>query len=612
MAKELPVKMRLGVLDGMSKTLDKVKDKFPQLSRSVGRTNLAFDLLQKSTEKFSKSAEKIGRGISSIGKGMTIGITAPVLAASVLSVKKFAEIEDALMDVKGSANLSSIEMDDFAKRMMALSKNSTMSQEDLLKLAGTAGDIGVRGVGNLEKFVSTMSKLQKTTGIAGEESADSIVKMLQLTGEGVGNIDRFGSALADVGDKYGVSAKKILESTFGITREISKFGVSSSQAIALAAALEPLGFNAKQASGAVGDAFRGIDDSIREGGKKLQGLQAITGMTGDELKKQFGEDSTVVFKKFLDGVDKIRKSGGPTGDALKFFGASGEKTQIILEALAKDTGALADKMNFSKQAYSENIALSAKYEEATATLSGKLSKFHNNVGVLEQRLGNALAPAVGLAADMLIGLINFLEQHPALEKFIAVVVGLAAALGPVLLAFGLFLTKVPAILTGWNLLTAAMAGFSTVSWAAALPIMLMIAKFVIIGALVIGLIALVWKFRDAIWFGIVTSLTYVWELLKKLGPMFDVVGGAIKGFFGGGETQMGAQGPSGTEAGASFIPQGAPVGGLEAAKTVNPEFMSRTNNARVDINVRAPQSTSVISESQGGFLNINRGLAGAF
>lgn len=612
MGKETPVRVRIAAVDRLSKTIDKVKSKFPELSRAASRTNTMFGILEKTTEKFNKKMTKIGEGVQSAGKTLSLGITLPALAAAGYSVKKFAEFEDALAEVQGSTNLTSEELKQFGERIQKATKFMPESSEELLKIAGAAGEVGVRGVDDLEKFTLTMAKLGKTANIKGDEAVESIAKIMKLTNEGVGNVDRFGSSITALGDKYGVSAKKVVDSTFEITREISKFGVSSSQAAALAAAVEPLGFNAKQASGAIGDSFRAIDEAIRKGGVQMQGLAAITGMTSQELKKQFGEDATVVFQKFLEGLQKIKQNGGPTADALKFFNISGEKGQVIIEGLAKDTGKLAEIMKTSADAYRENTALSAEYAERTATFSSKMKVFHNNIDVLAEKLGAKLVPFIEIGIDLLTQLMGWFEEHPTIATFAAAVVAVAAALGPLLITLGTFIAFIPKLVAGWSALTAIMAGFGTVTWAATLPILLIIAKFILIGALIAGLIYLIWKFRDAIWKGLVVVFQVLMNplgsLLKGLGLLTD----KVKEFlgFGGANAEMTAT--QNQNLNTNFQPGGAPITGIEQATKFNPEFMSQTNNARVDINVRAPESTKIVGESENGMLSINRGMAGAF
>lgn len=62
-----------------------------------------------------------------------------------------------------------------------------------------------------------------------------------------------------------------------------------------------------------------------------------------------------------------------------------------------------------------------------------------------------------------------------------------------------------------------------------------------------------------------------------------------------------------------IAPDGPETGAAPTqAASANSDFVSQTNNARVDINVNAPPSTKVVGESNGNFMSINRGMAGAF
>ncbi len=614
MAKELPVKVKIEAVDKISKALDKVKAKFPELARATTRTNRAFDILNKSTAKLRGNLSKVGSAISGVGKAASIGITAPVLAAAAFSVKKFADIEEALIDVKGATNLSSDELKEFGNRVANISKKVPVTQESLLEFAAAAGEAGVRGVDNLEKFSLGFAKLARTAGLKGTEAVDSIAKILNLTGEGPAKIENFGSAVTALGDTYGVNAKRVIDASFEISREISKFGVSSSQIAGLASAMEPLGFSSKQMSTAVGEAFRGIDDAIRSGGVKMKGLEAITGMTGAQLKKTFAEDSTKVFEKFITGMQKIEKNGGPTGKALAFFGASGDKTQIILGALAKDTNKLNEMLKFSGEQYKANTALSNEYAESTETFASKMTLFNNNLTVLGQKIGEMLIPFLNKFLALMIEGMTFLENNPGLTKTLAVLAGIAAIVGPILVGFGVFVgTILPALITGFNFVVAALAGLAP--WLTAIGTLLAGVTLPVWAtiAAVAALVAGIYIFRDSIMKGAGVALDWITDKLTRFSAMVTGVIGSLKTMFGfGGQTlNVGANGPQSAN-GPSLVPQGTPLGGAAVQSQMNPEFSTQTNNARVDINVRAPESTRVVGESQGGFMSINRGLAGAF
>lgn len=613
---EIPANVRLGVIDRLSKVIDKVKNKFPELSKSVNRANVTFALLQKSSEGFSKSLEKTGEKFKGFGETATLAITAPVLAARAYSIKVFSDIEQALADVRVSTHLSGEELKVFGERISNVSKKIPVSQEELLKLAAAAGEAGVRGVDDLQNFSTTLAMLGKTAGINGEEAADGIQKVLTLTGSGAAQIGNFGSAVTALGEKYKVSGKNIIDNSETISREIGKFGINTSQVLALAAAVEPLGFNSKAAGIAVAEGFRGIGDAITKGGEHFKALQIITGQTGDVLKKQFKDNPEVVFQEFLQGLDKIKKNGGSTGDALKYFGAAGDKTATILEALAKKGDGLNDIFKTSADEFAKNTALTEDYAHSTETFESKMKILHNTTQALAAHVGAKLVPSLSFFIDVLTGGINFLDSHPALTSFLSTVGGIVAVIGPAAVGIGQFIAWFPKLIAGYNALIAVKTALAAVEWAAFIPVALTVGLYIAIGVAILALVAIIWHFRDAIINGIVKAWDFVIDKLEYVLQLFKTAGGAIQKFlgFGGSKIDLGLNpaNPAVQPGGAALAPQGADLGGATAASQVNGDAQTLTNNARVDINVRAPQSTTVVAEGGGGFMNINRGLAGAF
>lgn len=612
MGQDIPVKVKIAAVDKLSKVIDKVKGKFPELTRGVSRTNTMFGIMEQTTAKFQKTLDKVSSGLSDTGKKFAIGFTAPVVAAAGYSVKKFMDIDDAMAEVRASTNLSNEDLKLFTDRMGQLSRKMPVSQQELLAIAAAAGEAGVRGTKDLETFSVAMAKIAKTANIAGPEAAESLARILKLTNEGPASAEQFGSAITALGDKFGVPTKKLLNLTDEIVQETAKFGIGSKQAAVFAAALEPLGVKGREAGTFLGQAFGGIEDAIKKGGIQMKGLTAITGMTADELKTQFGKDPAVIFGKFLEGLDRVKQNGGVAGDALKFFGISGDKAETAMLGLASTQGKMNDMLATAKEAYSSNTALTEEFGDATGNFKSKLSLLKNNVDVLSVSLGARLVPALEVFANILMGVVNFLDAHPWIATMIAYFAGLLAVIGPTLLLFANLVKGVQAAVVVFNVLTAVMAGFGTVSWVALLPLIILIAKIVLIGAVIGGLVYLIWKFRQAIMDGIV----YAWEAvietitfaISKLGEAYN----AVKKFLGFGNPEVNATVNQTKSLERPFTPQGASVGGLEMQSKMNPEFSTQTNNARVDINVRAPQSTTIVGESAGDFLSINRGLVGAF
>lgn len=611
MSERLPVDVSIGLVDKLSASMDKLKTKFPELSSAVKQVQTNFDFLQKSSEDYRKSIEKIstkvGGTLKGIGKAMTVGVTAPVVAGAAYSVHKFSEIEDALVDLQGSTDLSGNELQTFGERLRKLSINSTFGQQKLLELAASAGEAGVRGAPNLEKFALTLAQLGKTAKIEGPDVAASLREILTLTKEGEGSVGNFGSAITALENKYGANAKKIFENTQMMAREVGRFGLSSSQLAAVGAAIVPLGFESKNAAQAVGESFRAIDNAIREGGVKMQGLQKITGMTADELRKTFKEDPQAVFKAFLTGINKIEERGGQTAKALEFFGVSGDKSNVILTALGKNLGQLGEMEAYAGEEFRKNTALNDEYSDTTKSLSASTAKFKSTLDALAVTLGNRLAPFVQGATTGMTGLLVFFEKHPTVATFAAAIAAVAAAVGPLLIGAGQLIMAIPKLIDGFKALQAVFVLLNGTWVAATAAFIVANIWWIAIAAAIIALVAVIWIFRDAIVKGVVAAWDWVIERVQKAMALIKQAGALFAQY---NPVALGAK--AGTAIANMITGPSAPALPTPETAAGNSDFVTQTNNARVDINVRAPQSTSIVGESQGGFMSINRGLAGAF
>ncbi len=610
---ELPVRVTVGLVDEISQKLDRIKNKFPELQKAVGRVKNNFDYVQESTKSFRKSAEdlatNIGKPMQKIGSSMTKFVTLPVAAGAAYSVKKFMDFEKALVEVGGSTNLTGVELEDFGKKITKLSSKTTFSQDELLGLANAAGEAGVRGSSNLEQFSITMAKLGKTAKGILPDTSLQLKKILDLTGEGDEKIGNFGSAITTAENVFKVQAGRIIDSSQAIGREVAKFGLSSTQVLGFATAIEPMGFEAKQASMAVGEGFRGIDDAIREGGIKMQGLQKITGMTGEQLKETFQKDPQAVFNAFLSGLKKIDAAGGETSKALDFFGASGDKTQVILTSLAKESDKLSNIQETLKNSFNDNTALNKEYEEASKTLSDSLSKLHNGISALAVTLGARLAPVISAVASGLSKLVDFFNEHPTIATFAASVALVLAVVGPMLWLLGSFLVVLPKILIAINFLTAAFAVFKAILIAVGIALGIGVGWVLVIGVAIVALGAILWSFRDIIWDSMVVAWDWVIDRIKKAIDLMKTATAFLsQGLMK--YTPLGALAFGANKALNAIAPSAPEQNLSQTAKSANSEFETRTNNAHVFVDVRAPAGTGVRSESQNGTMTLNRGMVG--
>lgn len=607
-------KVSIGAIDKITRTLNKVKAKFPELTRGVQRTNTAFKVFQGTTEKFRKSMAKVGGAMQDIGRKATFGLTLPVVAAAGLSVKAFADYETALVGVGKTTNLSGAELEAMGEKFRGLSKEVPISVEELLGLGQTAAQLGVTGSDNVLKFAETMGKLSRASDVVGEEGSAQLARFIQVTGGSIAEVDRYASTLVELGNTSAATEAEILSFSARLGASTAVFNVTGTQALGLATTLKSVGIESEAGSSSVQRAMGQINDAIGAGGKKMEVLSKITGIATSELKDRFKNDAVGVLQLFSEGLAKVEKNGGDVTKALEFFGLTGVRDIQIMGALSKNTELLSEKLNQAEKAFKDNTALEQEFAAASKTLNNQFQLMTNDLKDLAITVGARLAPVVAKFFQVVRVGLDFLRNNPTIAILIGSFVVLAAVIAPIIFAFGTMLALLPSVITGWGLLSSVMAGFGITSWAALAPILILIAKFILIGALIVGLIALIWKFRDAIINGLVSAFEWVAEKLQAVMGFFGDMTEKFKKFlgFGGNLEQQAKIQTIAQPGGGAIAPNATPIGGQAATEIINRDFLMQTNNARVDINVRAPENTFIRGESENGVMTINRGLAGAF
>src|SRR5690606_20640116 len=96
-----------------------------------------------------------------------------------------ADFEQGLAGVAKTADLSGDDLAQFGASVDQMSIRLGESTKTILEIAQAAGQLGVRGSDNLEKFTETVVKLGTATDLKGGEAATTLARMLNVTGEAV-------------------------------------------------------------------------------------------------------------------------------------------------------------------------------------------------------------------------------------------------------------------------------------------------------------------------------------------------------------------------------------------------------------------------------------------
>lgn len=420
-----------GALKSIRNFEDSFKVAGKSATRSAGQIGSSFDIATGKVTTFTKEAStglKKTNSALSVFAG-TLGAIAVSRGIAIInqqiqeSIQLAIDFDKALIGVEKTTGLTGKALEDLGKDTLKLSKTIPKSAVELLKLEKIAGQLGVRGSANLLKFSETMVRLEASTDIVGEEGAQSILKILNITEEGVDKIENFGSAVSFLGNNYNVTESQIVKAGQNIAAATSRFDLSSADVLSLATATTELGIRAELSGSAVGRGFRAIDKSIKEGGKSFELLQQLTGLTGDQLKKTFEQDATQVFTKFIAGLGK---NLGDSSAILEKFGLAGEEIEKVLPSLAKKSDRLTASVADSNTEFAKNTSLIRESAAAFKSLEAREEIADNKLDALAKTVGGPLSNAwikfkeriaeTGSALEKTISTIGELSSDSAAEE----------------------------------------------------------------------------------------------------------------------------------------------------------------------------------------------------
>ena len=170
-------------------------------------------------------------------------------------------------------------------------------------------------------------------------------------------------------------------------------------------------------------------------------------------------------------------------------------------------------------------------ETAEDNLAGSMRSLKSSWAELMITISDGVSGPLRGLVDMLTDVINWLSSlDESVQQTIIMVAGLVAALGPLLFVFGALIQKIPAIVTGFKLMGAAIAALFS-------PVGLIIAALAAFVAMLIYLWNTNEEFRVAvieIWNGIKEGIQAAWEALSAyLEPAVQAIADFVMEIFGG-------------------------------------------------------------------------------
>lgn len=373
-----------------------------------------------------------------------LAVSAAVTGLGVASTVAFAQQERAFADVRRTAES---ELGGLEQSLKDLSTEIPVAFTDLAQIATLGNQLGV-AAGDIESFTETVSAFSTVTGITADASAQAFGRIGNIVGVLPADFDNLASTITYVGRTSAATEKEIIGLTERLGASATRAGFTASEVVGLAGALGSLGVAPERAQGVLETYFNTLNESVAEGGRRLELFSSITGKTGDELSKLVRNGQGFeVFQDFIAGLqsaDTVELTS-----ALSELGLSGLRANEVIGRISQNLPLLQKSLQNSSQAWAENTELQTQMAIILDTLSAKWTTFINALTNAAAAAGGVVAPLfkdlLEVLTEVLSGFADFaqsdagafwLRQAATLATLVA---GYAALRGVIALATGSFL-----------------------------------------------------------------------------------------------------------------------------------------------------------------------------
>lgn len=369
-------------------------------------------------KKSAENAEKYWSGAASkIKPAVSTGMKATgaaVIAGGAASLKASISFESAFAGVKKTVNATDKELNIMRKDILNMSKEMPTSANEIAGVAEAAGQLGIK-TKNIAGFSKTMVMLGDSTNMSADTAATSLARLANITRMPQTQFDRLGSVIVDLGNNLATTEQEITDMALRLAGAGHQVGMSEADILSFAGALSSVGIEAEAGGTAFSTLMSKMNLATTKGGDELNDFAKVSGMTADQFKKAFKEDAAGAIISFIQGLDKVNKSGGSAIKVLDDMGLSDIRMRDALLRAAGASGTFTEALKIGNNAWKENKALTNEAKQRYKTLESRIKMLGNKFTALGIAVGDELkgplADGVAAASDAIGGLADQIEAH---------------------------------------------------------------------------------------------------------------------------------------------------------------------------------------------------------
>lgn len=375
--------------------------------------------------RFGKIADGFNRYMGVIG-GAIASLTGLTMTVRK-TVQDYAAMEEEMAQVRKYTGMTAEEVKELNEALKAL--DTRTSREELNKLAGEAGRLGITSKEAILEFVDGADKIRVALGDdLGETAVRDIGKLAQMFGEDKkrglrGAMLATGSAINELAQNSSAGADAIVQFTARLAGVAQQAGLTQAEIMGIGSVMSQ---NMQEIPTSATVVSQLITKMMQDTGR----FAKLAGQDVEEFSNLLRTDANKALVTFLSAM----KQRGGFQDMAKMFDEmkmDGSRAVGVLSSLAGHLDQLAEAQTLANKAYAEGTSVINEFGVQNNTVQAQLDKAKKRFHELSIELGEKLMPIAryGITTSsamvrMLMTLIEFVGKWRT--TLVAVTLAIAA------------------------------------------------------------------------------------------------------------------------------------------------------------------------------------------
>jgi len=460
--------------------LDQPKGKsFNALKQAVEQGRLALNAMDRSTKEGQKAFEELAakvkaadiemKNLGNSSKGTASAFDKAwsrlktyvgLYVGAAVAMQKLSQamgdlmtLSDKMGEVRKTTGFTADEVGRLSNNLAKLDTRTTLTQ--LMELSSLAGSVGLKTQEQVQGFAEAANQLIVALPELGNESARTIIKIANATGDlekNGGNVretlEKVGSTIIALRANSASAAGPITDFVSRVGAVGAQAGISIDQIAALGSTIDALGGRVEMSATALSRMIPAIRNNAFS-------IGAALGITEKELKNMTAmEQMVLIFQKLresvkgfdtsteegmnamADNVEAVLSKNTTMAEVMKELNQQGARAGIVFGLLSQNVDELQKQLGIASEAYEKNTALANEFANMNETTAAKWERLKNQVE--EAFVGDSAQRGLGTIIDGLRKIVDLLTGNG----------GVSIALRSILMYIGLVRLQIISIAKG--------------------------------------------------------------------------------------------------------------------------------------------------------------------